>query len=63
VVSATAIYGRRDAVVAWEASIDPDDRNIEHVEVTSSRFGMNLDPDVWVTIVQRLDPVPAPPPG
>jgi extradiol dioxygenase family protein len=45
------------------AGIDPDDRNIEHVEVTSSHFGMNLDPDVWVTIAQRLDPVPAPPPG
>ena len=54
----TAIYSRNDAVVAWEACIDPDDPKIEHIEVTSSHFGMNLDPDVLAPIAQRLDQAP-----
>lgn len=54
----TAIYSRNDGVVAWKACIDPDDRNIEHVEVTSSHFGMNLDPDVWAIIAVRLNQAP-----
>lgn len=62
-VPVTAIYSRNDGVVAWEACIDPDDRTIEHVEVSSSHFGMNLDPDVWETISKRLDQAPTPPPG
>ena len=62
-VPVTAIYSRNDGVVAWEACIDPDDRNIEHVEVASSHFGMNLDPDVWGTISERLDQAPTPHPG
>ena len=53
-VPVTAIYSRNDAVVAWEACIDPDDGSVEHVEVTSSHIGMNLDPDVWTTIRERL---------
>jgi pimeloyl-ACP methyl ester carboxylesterase len=55
VVPVTAIYSRNDGVVAWEACIDPDNADVEHIEVTSSHLGMNLDPDVWATIVQRLD--------
>ena len=59
-VPVTAIYSRNDGVVAWRACIDPDDRNVEHIEVTSSHLGMNLDPDVWATISKRLDQPPAP---
>jgi dienelactone hydrolase len=59
-VPVTAIYSRNDGVVAWEACIDPDDATVEHVEVASSHIGMNLDPDVWTTIGQRLDRTPPP---
>lgn len=54
-VPVTAIYSRKDGVVAWQACIDPDDDNVEHIEVTSSHFGMCLDPDIWAIIAQRLD--------
>lgn len=62
-VPVTAIYSRNDAVVAWEACIDPEDNQVEHVEVTSSHLGMNLDPDVWSVIRERLraDDVDRPP--
>jgi hypothetical protein len=54
-VPVTAIYSRNDGVVAWEACIDPDDGRVVHIEVTSSHLGMNLDPDVWTTIRERLE--------
>lgn len=53
-VPVTAIYSRRDGVVAWRACIDPYDNDVEHVEVRSSHVGMGLDPDVWRTIAVRL---------
>ncbi len=61
-VPVTAIYSRNDGVVAWEACIDPDDGNIDHIEVMSSHLGMNLDPDVWTTINDRLGRTPPTPP-
>lgn len=60
-VPVTAIYSRNDGVVAWEACIDPEANSIDHVEVTSSHFGMNLDPDVWITIRDCLARTPRPP--
>ncbi|MGI9584776.1 MAG: esterase/lipase family protein [Acidimicrobiia bacterium] len=54
-VPVTAIYSRNDGVVAWEACIDPDDDGVEHIEVASSHIGMNLDPDVWRAIQERLN--------
>jgi pimeloyl-ACP methyl ester carboxylesterase len=54
-VPVTAIYSRNDGVVAWRACIDPDDTNVEHIEVSSSHLGMCLDPDVWRIVSDRLD--------
>ena len=49
----TAIHSRRDGVVAWEACVDPDP-NAVNVEVTSSHFGLGLDPDVLGVVARTL---------
>lgn len=53
-VPVTAIWSRRDGIVTPEACIDRRSPRVEHVEVASSHLGMGLDPDVWVTIANRL---------
>jgi pimeloyl-ACP methyl ester carboxylesterase len=55
----TAIYSRRDAVVAWQACIDQNALNVEHVEVRTTHFGLGFSPDVYKIIAQRLAPTPA----
>ena len=54
----TAIHSRRDGVVAWEACVDPDP-NAVNVEVTSSHFGLGLDPDVLGVVARTLGDVAA----
>jgi esterase/lipase len=49
-----AIYSRRDAVVAWQACIDRNGTNVEHVEVRTTHFGFGFCPDVYRIIAQRL---------
>lgn len=49
-----AIYSRRDAVVAWQACIDRQSTNIEHVEVQSTHVGFGFSPEVFRIIAQRL---------
>lgn len=46
-VPITAVYSRRDGIVAWEACLDHDNPRATNVEVTSSHFGMGIDPTVW----------------
>jgi alpha-beta hydrolase superfamily lysophospholipase len=53
-VPVTAVYSRRDGIVAWEACIDHVNRGVEHVEVSSSHFGMGIDPDVWLLTAKLL---------
>jgi len=50
----TAIWSRRDGVVAPAACIDEHSPGVEHVEVSSTHLGMGIDPDVWAVIAQRL---------
>jgi pimeloyl-ACP methyl ester carboxylesterase len=50
----TAIYSRTDAVVAWEACIDRNALNVEHVEVRTTHLGLGFSPDVYKIIAQRL---------
>ncbi len=49
----TAIWSRRDGVVAPEACIDRRSPDVEHIEVTRTPFGMGIDPDVWAVIADR----------
>ena len=53
-VPVTAVYSRRDGIVAWQACIDHDNPGVEHVEVSSSHFGMGIDPDVWLLSAKLL---------
>lgn len=50
----TAIYSRRDAIVAWRACIDPVATNIEHIEVATTHLGFGFSPEVYKIIAQRL---------
>jgi hypothetical protein len=53
-VPVTAVYSRRDGIVAWQACIDHDNPQVDHVEVSSSHFGMGIDPDVWLLTAKLL---------
>ena len=55
-VPITAIYTRRDHVVAWQACIDRSSPNVEHVEVRSTHLGLGVDPEVFRIIADRLAP-------
>lgn len=49
-----AIYSRRDAMVAWQACIDRNTPNVEHIEVRTTHFGFGFSPEVYKIIAQRL---------
>jgi pimeloyl-ACP methyl ester carboxylesterase len=53
-VPVTAVYSRRDGIVAWQACIDRANPQVTHVEVSSSHFGMGIDPDVWLLSAKLL---------
>lgn len=50
----TAIYSRRDGVVAWRACIDHWSAEVEHVEVDTSHLGLGFSPDVFAIVAERL---------
>jgi esterase/lipase len=50
----TAIYSRFDRVVAWEACIDRNRVNVDHVEVPTTHIGLGFSPEVYQIIAQRL---------
>lgn len=53
-VPVVAIYSRTDSVVAWQACIDGQTPNIEHVEVISTHLGFGFSADVYKIIAVRL---------
>jgi alpha/beta hydrolase fold len=50
----TAIYSRRDGVVAWQACIGDLSPNVEHVEVASTHGGLGFDLRAWQIVADRL---------
>lgn len=50
----TSIYSRNDRVVNWKACVDPVTPSAKHVEVSSSHFGLLVDPDVWLAVAVAL---------
>jgi hypothetical protein len=50
----SAIYSRRDGIVAWQACIDRWSPRVEHVEVECSHFGLGFDVRVWRIVANRL---------
>ena len=59
-VPVTAIYSKRDGVVAWQACIDRCNPDVEHIEVFSSHVGLGFHAEVYALIAQRLAATPAP---
>jgi len=55
-VPITAMWSKRDGVVAGRACVDHHSEDVEHLEVHSTHLGMSLDPDVWAIIANRLAP-------
>lgn len=52
----TAIYSRRDGVVAWRACIDEWSPNVEHICVGSTHIGLGFSPEVLEIVADRLKP-------
>lgn len=51
----TAIYSRKDAVVAWQACLDPNPANdVEHVEVDAYHSELGFCPEVLEIVARRL---------
>jgi pimeloyl-ACP methyl ester carboxylesterase len=50
----TAIYSRADAVVSWQACIDPHGVDIEYIEVRTTHVGYGFSPEVYKVIARRL---------
>ena len=55
----TAIYSKRDGVVAWDTCIERDSTLAESVEVQGSHSGMAVSPDVLHVVADRLAENPA----
>jgi pimeloyl-ACP methyl ester carboxylesterase len=53
-VPITAIYSRRDGIVAWQACIDRSNPDVEHVEVSATHLGLGFHPEVYRVVADRL---------
>jgi pimeloyl-ACP methyl ester carboxylesterase len=58
-VPSTAVYSRRDGIVAWQTCIEPETALHENVEVRCAHLGFGIDPATLWLIADRL----AVPPG
>ena len=50
----TAIYTKRDGIVAWGACIDSHHANVRHLETSATHFGMPFHPEVLEQIASAL---------
>jgi len=53
-VPSTAVYSRRDGIVAWQACIEPETELHENVEVRCAHLGFGTDPATLWLIADRL---------
>ena len=53
-VPCTAVYTRRDGIVAWQACREDPAPNTENLEVRGSHFGLPFNPQVARIIAERL---------
>ena len=51
----TAIYSKRDGVVAWRACIDRWSPNVRHIEVTETHIGLGFSPRVLALVATELE--------
>jgi pimeloyl-ACP methyl ester carboxylesterase len=53
-VPVTAIYSKRDGVVAWQACVDRWSPDVRHVEVSETHVGLAFAPNVLAIIAEEL---------
>lgn len=51
----TAIYSRRDGVVAWRSAIDYRSPNVKHIEVSATHIGLGFNAKVWKHVLEALE--------
>jgi pimeloyl-ACP methyl ester carboxylesterase len=54
-VPVTAIYSKRDGIVAWQACIDRWSPRVRHVEVEETHLGLVFSPRVRAIVAKSLD--------
>lgn len=54
-VPVTAIYSRRDGVVAWQACIDRWSPHVRHVEVSETHVGLGFAPHVLAIVANEVE--------
>ena len=54
----SAIYSRKDGVVAWQACVDERNDCVDHVEVSSTHLGLAFSPQVFLVVAERLAAAP-----
>jgi len=54
-VPVTAIYSRRDGIVAWRACIDRWSPRVQHVEVSETHVGLGFSPRVLALVGDALE--------
>src|SRR5215469_12977723 len=59
-VPSTAVYSRRDGIVAWQACIEPETDLHDNVEVQCSHLGFGVDAATLWLIADRLAQPPGP---
>jgi pimeloyl-ACP methyl ester carboxylesterase len=52
----TAIWSRRDGIVAWQACVDTMTPGAVNLEAASCHWGLGIDPDVQAAVVSALAP-------
>ena len=54
-VPVTAIYSKRDGIVAWQACIDRWSPNVRHVEVSETHVGLGFAPRVLAIVADEVE--------
>jgi pimeloyl-ACP methyl ester carboxylesterase len=54
-VPVTAVYSRRDGIVAWQACIDRWSPDVRHVEVSETHVGLGFAPRVLAIVAGELE--------
>lgn len=54
-VPVTAIYSRRDGIVAWQACVDRWSPDVRHVEVRETHIGLGFAPRVLATVAEEIE--------
>ncbi len=59
-VPSTAVFSRRDGIVAWQSCIEPETELHDNVEVRCSHLGFGVDPATLWLVADRLAQPPGP---